>query len=154
MPDDDLAQLQRLLARYAMAVDAKRWEGLERVFFPGSVIDFSPNGGIRATYPEIVDYLGQAMAIFAASQHYMLNFDFEVDGDTAGGRFYCFTQMVSIVDGADQLLADGGYYDVKFERRPEGWRISELISGLVWLDGQWPDGVPRPPWYGVSTDRF
>jgi hypothetical protein len=24
----------------------------------------------------------------------------------------------------------------------------------VWLDGQWPEGVPRPGWWGVSTERY
>lgn len=146
--------IQRVLARYAMAVDAKRLERLDDVFVDGAVIDFTPNGGVRGTYPGMTDYLRDAMAIFAASQHYFMNFDIEVDGDHAAGRFYCFTQMVTIVDGQDRLLADGGYYDARFERRPEGWRISELVAGLVWLDGDWPEGVPRPAWYGVSTDRF
>jgi hypothetical protein len=83
-----------------------------------------------------------------------MNFLFDVDGDRASGRFYCLTQMVTIVDGADQVLADGGFYDATFQRTPDGWRVTELIGGLTWLDGQWPDGVPRPGWFGTSTDRF
>lgn len=154
MPEDDHALIQRVVARYAMAVDAKRWGRLDDVFVPGSVVDFTANGGQRGEYPGITDYLRQAMAIFAASQHYMLNFDVEIDGDRAWGRFYCFTQMVTVAGGEDRLLSDGGYYDARFERRPEGWRITELVAGLVWLDGEWPAGVPRPGWYGVSTDRF
>jgi hypothetical protein len=29
-----------------------------------------------------------------------------------------------------------------------------LVGGLTWLDGEWPEGVARPAWFGTSTDRF
>jgi hypothetical protein len=161
--DDQLAQLraltdrvaiQEVLARYAAAVDSGTWERLDDVFVPGAIIDFEANGGLRDEYPAITDYLKAALGGFAAIQHYFMNFLFDVDGDRASGRFYCLTQMVTIVDGADQMLADGGYYDTVLVRTPVGWRVSELVGGLTWLDGQWPEGVPRPAWFGVSTDRF
>lgn len=150
----DKVEIQQAVARYTMAVDAKRWDDLDRVFAPGAVVDFTPNGGVRSTYPEVTSYLREAMGIFAASQHYVTNFVVDVDGDSARGRFYVLTQMVTIADGADRLLADGGYYDAAFVRHGDEWRITELVGGLVWLDGDWPEGVPRPGWYGVSTSRF
>lgn len=152
----DQLEIQQLLACYATAVDAKRWELLDNVFFAGSVVDFRANGGVRAEYPAITDYLRDAMGIFAASQHYFMNFAIDVEGDEAGGRFYCLTQMVTIDQAAaeDRLLSDGGYYDAEFVRRADGWRVASLTGGLVWMDGAWPDGVPRPAWYGASTDRF
>lgn len=150
----DRVEMQETLVRYASAVDAGRWELLDQVFVPGAIIDFEANGGVRDEYPAIVDYLKAALGGFAAIQHYFMNFTFDVDGDKASGRFYCFTQMVTIVDAADQMLADGGFYDASFIRTSKGWRVSELIGGLTWLDGQWPEGVPRPEWFGHSTDRF
>jgi hypothetical protein len=150
----DRVEIQETLARYATAVDAGRWELLHDVFTDGAVIDFTANGGLRDEFPKITDYLKAALGGFAAIQHYFMNFLFDVDGDRASGRFYCLTQMVTIVDGADQVLADGGFYDATFQRTPDGWRVTELIGGLTWLDGQWPDGVPRPGWFGTSTDRF
>ncbi len=150
----DLVAIERTVARYARAVDAKRWQDLEAVFAAGAVVDFTANGGVAEAYPAVVGYLREAMSIFAASQHYMMNFDIAVTGDRAAGRFYCLTQMVTIDEGADRLLSDGGFYDARFVRTPDGWRISFLRGGLVWLDGEWPAGVPRPDWYGVSADRF
>jgi SnoaL-like domain len=150
----DRVEIQETLARYATAVDAGRWELLDQVFTAGAIIDFSANGGLRDSYPAITDYLKAALGGFAAIQHYFMNFVFNVEGDRASGRFYCFTQMVTIVDGSDQMLADGGYYDASFERTGDGWRVTELIGGLTWLDGEWPSGVPRPAWFGRSTDRF
>ncbi len=150
----DRVEIQETLARYATAVDAGRWELLDQVFTEGAVIDFEANGGARDTYPAITDYLKSALGGFAAIQHYFMNFLFDVVDNGAKGRFYCFTQMVTIVDGADEVLADGGFYDASFVRTSEGWRIVELIGGLTWLDGHWPDGVQRPGWFGQSTDRF
>jgi hypothetical protein len=150
----DRIEIQETLARYATAVDAKRWELLDDVFVVGAVIDFEANGGLRDTYPAITDYLKSALGGFSAIQHYFMNFLFDVDGDVASGRFYCLTQMVTIVEGSDQMLADGGFYDATFTRSDDGWRVTKLVGGLTWLDGQWPDGVPRPGWFGQSTDRF
>jgi hypothetical protein len=150
----DRVEIQETLARYATAVDAGRWELLDDVFVDGAIVDFEANGGLRDSYPAITDYLKAALGGFAAIQHYFTNFLFEVDGDAATGRFYCFSQMVTIVDGSDQMLADGGYYDASFARTPRGWRVATLVAGLAWLDGEWPDGVRRPAWFGESTDRF
>jgi len=150
----DRVEIQEVMARYTTAVDARRWELLEQVFTPGAVIDFQPNGGARDTYPAITEYLETALAGFAAYQHYLSNFLTEVDGDQATSRFYVFTPMVTIVDGRDELINDGGYYDAKFVRTAQGWRCSELVAGLVWIDDAMARFMPPPPWYGVSKDRY
>ena len=150
----DKVEIQEVLARYALAVDASAWDDLDTVFADGAIVDFSNNGGARDTFPAIKGYLERSLSIFAAIQHYMMNFVIDVHGDTATTRHYTLAQMVSIVDGADQLLADGGFYDSKFVRTADGWRIQEFVASLVWLDGEWPEGVPRPGWWGVSSERF
>ncbi len=150
----DKVEIQEVLSRYANAVDARDWDALERVFVPGSVVDFTNNGGIRDTYPAIVDYLRESLSIFAAVQHYMTNVVIDVDGDRATARNYVFTQMITLGDGDESILSDGGFYDSTFVRTPDGWRLESYVASLVWLDGQWPDGVPRPAWWGVSSDRF
>ena len=147
-------EIQEVMARYAGAVDSKRWEGLEQVFIKGSVIDFGPNGGVRDEYPGIVEYLKSAMAGFAAYQHYLSNFVIEVNGDEATSRFYVWTPLITIVEGRDEIIMDGGYYDATFVRTPDGWRVQELVSGLVWVDEKMAQAMPPPPWYGVSTSRY
>jgi hypothetical protein len=150
----DKVEIQEVMARYATAVDAKRWDVLEQVFFKGSVVDFEPNGGVRDEYPGIVEYLKTAMAGFAAYQHYLSNFVIDVNGDEATSRFYVWTPLITIVEGRDEIIMDGGYYDATFVRTPEGWRVKELVSGLVWVDENMAQAMPPPPWYGVSTSRY
>ena len=150
----DKVEIQEVMARYAGAVDSKRWDLLDRVFIKGSVIDFEPNGGVRDEYPGIVEYLKTAMAGFAAYQHYLSNFVIEVNGDEARSRFYVWTPLITIVDGRDEIIMDGGYYDATFVRTADGWRVKELVSGLVWVDEKMAQAMPPPPWYGVSTSRY
>ena len=78
----------------------------------------------------------------------------DVDGDRATSRNYVFTQMITLGDGDESILSDGGFYDSTFVRTEDGWRLQSYVASLVWLDGQWPEGVPRPGWWGVSSDRF
>ena len=118
------------------------------------MVDFVANGGIRDEFPAIKDYLRNAMAAFAAYQHYMMNFVIDPVGDQATARWYVFTQMITIVDGNDSMWADGGYYDATFARTPAGWRMTSLSGGIVWIDEEMARNVPRPAWYGVSSDRY
>ena len=89
MTDDRLrgsptrSRSRRCSQRYALAVDAGAWDDLDTVFAPGAIVDFSNNGGARDTFPEIKGYLEQSLSIFAAIQHYMMNFVIDVHGDTA-----------------------------------------------------------------------
>ena len=49
----DRIAIQDLMARYAWAVDAKRYELLDDVFLAGAEIDFVANGGIKDSWPAI-----------------------------------------------------------------------------------------------------
>ena len=70
----DRVAIQDLMARYAYAVDAKRWELLGEVFASGAEIDFLANGGIKDNWPAIGSWLATAMSGFTACQHYLSNF--------------------------------------------------------------------------------
>ncbi len=150
----DRLEIHELMSRYSTAVDAKRWDLLEDVFVPGAIVDFRGNGGPALPYPDVVQFLQDSMGGFAGCQHYVTNELVELDGDRATSRIYVFTYLASIVDGDEVLFADGGWYDDELVRTPGGWRIARRTSGLVWIDGPWPEGIPRPDWWGRSYDRY
>jgi hypothetical protein len=147
----DRVAIQDLMARYAYAVDAKRYELLDEVFDAGAEIDFVANGGIRDTWPSIGAWLKKAMSGFTACQHYLSNFATDVRGDAASSRFYVFTQMITVSGGQDQIISDGGYYHAEFVRKPAGWRVSKLSGGIVWWSGSVPTHLP---WWGSDGNRF
>jgi len=150
----DRAEIDDLIVRYATAVDTRDWELLDRVFADGAEIDYRPNGGPIASYPAMVELLAASLEPFAATQHVMTNMAIDVQGDDATVRFYRVGHMVLLIDGAEEMLDEGGFYDLVVHRTPAGWRITSLRAGIVWLSGHWPEGVPRPAWYGVSSDRY
>ncbi len=147
----DRVAIQDLMARYAYAVDAKRWELLNEVFLPGAEIDFVANGGIKGQWPALGDWLIPAMSGFTACQHYLSNFATDVTGDRAPSRFDVFTQMITVAGGTDHILSDGGYYHVEFTRTPAGWRVQKLSGGIVWWSGSVPTHLK---WWGKDGDRF
>lgn len=147
----DRIAIQDLMARYAYAVDAKRYELLDDVFLTGAEIDFLANGGIRDTWPAIGEWLTSAMSGFTACQHYLSNFATDVSGDRAASRFYVLTQMITVRDGSDHMVSDGGYYHAEFLRTPAGWRVEKLSGGIVWWSGSVPEHLP---WWGRDGDRF
>ena len=147
----DRVAIQDLMARYAYAVDAKRWELLDEVFLTGAVIDFVANGGIKDTWPKLGEWLAPAMSGFTACQHYLSNFATDVDGDHARSRFYVFTQMITADGNTDHIVSDGGYYNAEFTRTASGWRVSALSGGIVWWSGSVPGHLP---WWGKDGNRF
>lgn len=147
----DRVAIQDLMARYAYAVDAKRWELLDEVFMTGAVIDFVANGGIKDTWPKLGEWLAPAMSGFTACQHYLSNFATDVEGDHARSRFYVFTQMISTDGSTDHIVSDGGYYNAEFTRTAAGWRVSALSGGIVWWSGSVPEHLP---WWGKDGNRF
>ena len=150
----DRAEIEDLIVRYATAVDSRNWSLLDQVFADGAEIDYRPNGGPVSTYPAMVDLLSASLEPFAATQHVMTNMAIDVEGDGATVRFYRVGHMVMLIDGDEVMLDEGGFYDLVVRRDPVGWRITSLRAGVVWLSGHWPEGVPRPAWYGVSSDRY
>ena len=147
----DRVAIQDLMARYAYAVDSKRWGLLDEVFQAGAEIDFVANGGIKGQWPALGEWLASAMSGFTACQHYLSNFATDVTGDHARSRFYVFTQMITIGGGADEIVSDGGYYNAEFTRTGSGWRVTRLSGGIVWWSGSVPSHLP---WWGKPGDRF
>jgi hypothetical protein len=147
----DRVAIQDLMARYAYAVDAKRWELLNDVFLDGAEIDFVANGGIKGYWPALGEWLAPAMSGFTACQHYLSNFATDVSGDRAQSRFYVFTQMITVGGGTDHILSDGGYYHADFVRTSAGWRVNKLSGGIVWWSGSVPTHLA---WWGKEGDRF
>lgn len=126
---EDRIEIDALLTRYATAVDAKDWPLYESCFTPDAYIDYSSSGGIKGSLIEVRQWLSQVMPIFAMTQHLVTNRAITIDGDTATSRSYFFNPL-GLPDGKGgmSIYYDGGYYNDKLIRTPEGWRITERIE--------------------------
>ena len=139
----DRIEIDDLITRYATAVDTKDWDLYRTVFTDDAIIDYTSAGGIRGGLGEVVEWLSHALKLFPMTQHLITNRHVVLEGDTATGRSYYYNPL-GRPDGKGgmQLLFFGGYYNDRFRRTPEGWRIAERIEETAWVEGSLP-GAPQ-----------
>jgi ketosteroid isomerase-like protein len=132
----DRMEINDLLHRYTYAVDGRDWDLLATCFTPDATIDFSAAAGPAGALPDLVAWLTQTLAMFAVTQHHVTNSVVSVDGDVATGQAYFFNPMtITNEAGGTELLVSGGYYDDRFHRTADGWRIVERRARLAMLVG-------------------
>ena len=123
----DRLEIQQLLVDYSTAIDARRFDDLDRVFTADAYIDYRAMGGVDGRYPEVKAWLAQVLPNFPAYAHMLGNFDVKIDGDTATSRTLCFNPMV--LGGEDQqVLFCGLWYDDEFVRTADGWRMTRRVE--------------------------
>lgn len=126
--------LARLITRYAVAVDERDWPGFARLFTRGARIDYTRAQGISGAIEEVLPWLEANLSRtdLPRCQHMVSNVVTTVDGDEARGRAdYFNADVFASPDGARRLVLLGGVYRMEFRREPT-WRISALLSELIW----------------------
>jgi hypothetical protein len=153
----DRIEVEDLLERYTSCIDAKDWDGLDSVFAPDAILDYSSSGGPPAgPYPEIKAWLERALAIFPMTQHMIGKSRIKIDGDTAQCRsiFYNPMGMPTDADGKFTMDIDGraglhtfvvgGFYNDTCKRTPDGWRIVKKVEEQAYLTGGFAPGFDVP----------
>ena len=140
----DRIEIDDLITRYATAVDTKDWDLYRTVFTDDAVIDYTSAGGIRGSLGEVVEWLSHALKLFPMTQHLVTNRHVVLEGDTATGRSYYYNPL-GRPDGTGgmQLLFFGGYYNDRFRRTTDGWRIAERVEETAWVEGSLPGAPPQ-----------
>lgn len=123
----DRLEIQQLLVDYSTAIDARRFDDLDRVFTADAYIDYRAMGGVDGRYPEVKAWLAQVLPNFPAYAHMLGNFDVKIDGDTATARTLCFNPMV-LGGENQQVLFCGLWYDDAFVRTADGWRMTQRVE--------------------------
>lgn len=153
-PDDPLdatevAALRRLLdrqaivdcvARYARGVDRSDEALVRSAYHPDAVED---HGVYVGDLDGLVDFLALAHRPFPAYQRYVTNqtVDIAVDRSEAHAETYYLCLLRQKGSG---LLANGGRYVDRLERRDGEWRIAERVVVMEW-EGTIDGGAPRHP---------
>jgi SnoaL-like domain len=128
----DTLEIQRLLAHYARAVDAKDWELYRSLFTADAQIDYSSAmPGMVGARDEIVKRLSESLEPLETMMHYITNIEVDLSGDTAQVRAMFYNPLQ--VPGFDQMSCCGGYYHHAMVRTEDGWRSRELREETVWF---------------------
>ena len=123
---EDHHALQRLAIEYANAIDARDWDRLDKVFTADAWIDYSAMGGIAGSYADIKKWLPESLKYFTGFMHFMGNFHFEIQGDSASGQVAGMNPMVlkGLIPGLERTVVYGFWYEDTYRRTENGWRIT------------------------------
>ncbi len=122
---DDLEQIRQLKYRYLRTLDTKQWDEFADCLVPEATADYA--GLTFADRAELVDYLRTNLGPTLVTMHHCHHPEITLDDDTAGpatarGRWYLHDQVIS--EELRFRLEGAAFYDDRYVRTPEGWRIS------------------------------
>jgi 3-phenylpropionate/cinnamic acid dioxygenase small subunit len=148
----DLLEIQQLIYRYAWLIDARDFDGLERIFAPGAEVHYNVFGGVKQTWPEVKSFLRMGLSLHRVTQHQMSTPLIELAGDRATARTYGnLVHVQELKSGGPSYVVQHAIYSDALERRPEGWRITSRRLDNLYVQGRFlgPDRVetfekPKP----------
>lgn len=150
--DQDEKAIIRNLNRYAIAMDARRWDLFDTIFTSDVALVYP-----SARWTDLVTFrtdFARAHERFDATQHAVLNHLVEVEGDGARSFCYCFFRLISRGTEGGDHVAGTAWYDDEHRRTAQGWRISRRACRILWSDGNpAATGSTRPLDWDVLRDE-
>lgn len=116
----DREQIEQLKYRYIRTLDLKQWEDYADCFVPDATGDYA--GLVFGNRDDLVAYMRKHMGPGMFSRHQVHHPEIEVDGDTATGVWYLEDKV--IVPEYSFVLEGAAFYDDRYVRTEQGWRIS------------------------------
>ena len=105
--------------------------GLEIFLHPIALLITQRLEGLAVPLEEIISYLESALKHFPNYQHMISNIsiDFDESNNSAIGKVMCFNPME---DKKGKVFFLGMWYNDKYQRTKDGWKISERIEESSW----------------------
>ena len=128
------AKIHRVLNRYAEALDACDWAGLDEVFTDTATAHFQGIGKFDGR-AAIVQLVSSVLSSAAATQHLLGNVRIEVNGKDA--RAKCYLQAIHTGKGKyeGQRMTVWGEYRDRLALTPSGWRITHRELAGIHAEG-------------------
>jgi len=128
--NDDLLELQQLLARYAVRMTQNDVEGVVSVFTPDGTYSAFGDAFPLDQFPDLV--AAAPKGLFMTGMPLI-----EIDGDTGTG-----TQPLCFVHDATHDMRIG-YYNDTYARTEAGWRIKTRKMTFIRRSGEHDSGIPH-----------
>jgi hypothetical protein len=140
-----LEEIRQLKHRYLRAVDQKRWDVLEAALAEDAVADY---GTRTLGKPLLLTGRAEILAFMRENLggdgiitfHFCGQPEIDIDGDTATG-IWAFQDTV-ILKERRVVIKGAAYYEEKYVRLPEGWRISYLTYNRIYETMESLDDTP------------
>lgn len=125
---DDIDAISRLKYAYLRCLDTKQWDGFSDCFVSEATADY--NGLEFADRAALVDYMRANLGEGMITMHQVHHPEIDVDGDTATGRWYLVDRV--IVDAVKFMLEGAAFYEDRYVRTEEGWKVSHTGYRRTW----------------------
>lgn len=106
--------------RYLRCLDTKQWDEFADCFLPEATGDY--NGLVFDDRAALVDYMRTHLGEGMITLHQAHHPEVTLDGDTAHVRWYLQDKV--IVPAFDFVLEGAAFYEDRYVRTPDGWRIA------------------------------
>jgi len=126
--------IREVLYRYALMVDERDWELIDRIFTRNATIDYTSvgNGGTKGPHREMLSWLDATLKPWPINLHFISNILIDVDGDEARATCYFNAPMGrKNDDGTSTYLTNAGVYRDRLVRTADGWRIHERVCDMT-----------------------
>ena len=148
-----------VMLRFGRALDLHDWAMYADTLADPFEVDFFDLTGRPAvtTTPKLFARFAGACLDRLVVMHQYSNFHITLDesGDTASGVFYHVSRHRFPNRHGDDQYTQYGWYENRFRRDEDGWRITHLKHGFQWCDGN-PTliDVTDPAWQAAAADVF
>ncbi len=123
--------LQQLAYRYAEAIDRRNLDAALVIFTEDGVIE---GPGFLSTGAEGMRMIMEQLGNFQATQHFVHNSLFDIDGDNAKGETYCVASHLMNQSGTQVKLDWGIRYQDTCVRVNEEWRFKKRALIVEWTE--------------------
>jgi len=124
----DRAEITDLLTDYCSAIDTNDIDALDNIFTDDARIDYSKAGGPKADLKTIKEFLRANLGDLPR-QHIISNIKVQINGNSADVRSLCYNPLELPSQGGILEVAFWGlWYNDKFIRTSNGWRIQEKVT--------------------------
>ena len=132
----DLAEIQQRIFFYGWCIDHRRFDDLDALFLPETVIHYDVPMGTKKPWSEMKSWLPGGLSQFRCTQHNMSNPMIDLTGDGATSNTYGhLIHFQELKSGEVSVMRHHTIYRDRWEKRPDGWRILARTLSNLHVDG-------------------
>lgn len=153
----DRQEISDVMLRFGRALDLHDWDMYSATLADPFEVDFYDLTGMKPaiTTPAIWAAFASACLHRLTVMHQYSNFHINVNGDVADGVFYHVSRHRFPNRHGDDHYVQYGWYENRFARQEDGWKITYLKHGFQWCDGN-PNLIDAsdPEWQAAAAAVF
>ena len=131
----DTYAVMEVIVQFARAEDRRDMALLKACLTPDARLDYGPATPAPLEGRDVIAAtIGEMLAPFSATQHFVTNFAVRVNGDESSSISYVMAHHVFRADG--RLLVIGGEQEDQLLRTAGGWRIHRRRFTHLWSSGE------------------